>query len=198
MRIEKKLLTIILLLFASACFAQKNEVVAYAMGNWNPTYFATQNGNVFAGETSPGVGYGLSYSRALNKRNALTLLAGEDNIDALLYEGNNQFFTWSIRRYEVSVSAVQQWTHKKTGVTGFIFEGPGAIVTHSSPKLSGWSANFAIMTGFGVAVPMNNHFSWQARMSFEDSNTGCYGDKGCHFAEWAVTQNAWSGLAVSW
>lgn len=195
--VKKTALALLLLLLLSfPCFAQKNEAAAYALGNFNPAYFAVSYGVIFAGDTTPGTGYGLGYSRKLTKHNALGIIAGTDIIDAQLYDGNNQFDVWSLRRYEVSIVAVQQFTHG--GVTGFIFEGPGTIITVASPKLSGTSANLALTTGFGVDMPMTNHLSWQSRLSFVDSNPGCYGDRACHYASWSVAQDLWSGIAVRW
>lgn len=185
-----------LLLFPALCFAQKNEVTAYVMGNFNPAYFAVQSGSIFAGDNSAAIAYGLDYIRTLSKHNALGLLAGTDNVLAELYNGNNSFQTWTLRRYEVSILAQQQFKHKSW--TGFMFEGPAVILTRSSPLLTGTTGTFAVTTGFGFEYAFSKHFGERSRLSFLDSNTGCYGDHACHSARWSVAQDLWSGLAFRW
>lgn len=184
------------MLFAQVLFAQRNEAAGYAMGNFNPAYFANQSGTIFAGDNTAAIGFGVDYDRTLTRHNAVGILAGQDDVSAEIYEGGNNFFTWRLRRYEVSILAQQQFAHKK--LTGFIFEGPGVIVTHSSPQLSGWTGNFAVVTGFGFDYAFAKHLAARTRVSFEDSNAGCYEDKSCSQARWSVAQDLWSGVAFKW
>jgi hypothetical protein len=192
----KLLSALLALVICATANAQKNEAAAYALGNFNPAYFATQTGQIFAGDNTAAIGYGVDYNRTLTKHNAIGILVGQDSVQAELFEGNNSFFRWKLRRYEVSILASQQFTRKR--LTGFIFEGPGAIVTNGGAALSGWTGNFAIVTGFGVEYSFTKHFGERTRVSFEDSNTGCYGDRLCNQARWSVAQDLWSGLSFRW
>lgn len=184
------------MLLANSLFGQRNEAAGYAMGNFNPAYFANQSGTIFAGDNTAAIGFGFDYDRALTRHNAIGILAGQDDVTAELYEGKNTFDTWTLKRYEVSVLATQQFTRKK--ITGFIFEGPGAIVTDGGAKESGWTANFAVVTGFGFDYAIAKHLAMRTRVSFEDSNAGCYLDKSCNQARWSVAQDLWSGFAFKW
>lgn len=185
----------LLAFIASPLFAQSNQVTAYALGNFNPAYFANQNG-IFAGDNTAAIGWGIDYDRTLTKHNSAAILFGQDDVKAELYQGNNTLDTWGLRRYEVSILAEQHFSHKAW--TGFIFEGPGAIVTHSAPQLSGWTGNISIVSGFGFTYAIDKHFGIKTRASFEDSNAGCYEDRHCSQARWSVAQDLWSGLQVKW
>ena len=193
----KFITALFLVVLSTFVFAQqRNEVSGYALGNFNPAYFAVQSGQEFAGSTAAGIGWGADYTRTLTKHNAISILYGQNPSDAQLFTGNNQFYTWTLKRYEISVQAIQQFHHKRYGA--FIFEGPGAIVTNGGSTLSGWTGNFAFVSGFGFEYQFNKHFYSKSRVSFEDSNTGCYADKACFHSTWSVAQDLWSGIAFKW
>ncbi len=179
----------------------KNEVAVYALANFNPAYFAVQSGVEFAGDTTPGIGWGADYSRTLSKHNAVGILYGQNSSEAQLFQGT-QFLpccngaTWPLQRYEVSIQAVQQFERGRWGA--FIFEGPGTIVTNGGANESGWTANFAVISGFGFDVRLTRRLFARSRVSFEDSNTGCYYDRACNQATWSVAQDLWSGIAFKW
>ena len=195
------------LLLTSPLFAQ-NQVGVFAIGNFNPAHYIqlnTQGGQLIVSSMSDEMGGGAEYRRTIGPDWQVGLLYLQDEVQAKLfwstaYSPNTGVTVgesvWPLMRYEADVLVtrnVPAW-HK---ITPFLQGGPGWIVTDSLVKNSGWSHNFAFVSGYGFDYAVTKRITARVGTTLDLARTGCYGDHTCN-ASWAVAQNLRAGFVFSW
>jgi len=200
----KHICTLLLILSTAVCGAQefKNEIAISAVGNLNSiSYITLHDGTPVTSSQKSSVGGGFEYRRWLSPHLALGGLFEQNSSDGMLLPARNPvpwkftYYYWPQMHYEMGVLLTERFAAGKR-ITPFFHEGAGANVTDGYDN-SGWSHNFAFITGFGADYQVGKRTALRAGMNILNTKTGCYGDHTCQ-QTFSNVQDLTLGVVYRW
>jgi len=200
----KYICTLILILSTAACAAQemRNEIAISAVGNLNSaSYIYLRGGTPVMSTQKSSVGGGMEYRRWLSPHLALGALFEQNPSDGKLLTtynhppGRYDYHYWPQMHYETGVVLTERFAAGKK-VTPFFHEGAGGVITNGYDN-SGWSHDFAFITGFGADYEIGKRTAMRAGMNILNTKTGCYGDHTCR-QTWSNIQDLTLGVVYRW
>ena len=212
----KHICTLLLILSTAVCGAQelKNELAVSAVGNLNSVSYIflsqrvftadgalSQDGRPTTSSQKSSVGWGMEYRRWLSPHYALGAIFEQNTSDGKLlpagYPVGNEYlyYYWPQMHYESGVLLTERFP---AGVrfTPFLHEGAGGNITDGYDN-SGWSHDFAFITGFGVDYALSARTALRVGMNILNTRTGCYGDHTCR-QTWSNVQDLKLGVVYRW
>lgn len=200
----KHICILLLILSTAVCGSQelKNEIAISAVGNLNSvSYIYLSNGLPVTSSQKSSVGWGMEYRHWLAPHYALGAIFEQNTSDGKLLPAadgtpyNYRYYNWPQMHYETGVLMTERFAAGKR-LTAFVHEGAGGNLTNGY-DISGWSHDFAFITGFGVDFPLKARTAMRAGMNILNTRTGCYGDHTCH-QTWSNVQDLTLGFVYRW
>lgn len=185
-------------LFALPLFAQRNDLGAFAVGNFNGGSFI-----YIQGDTPVDVAYRSSAGVGVEYRHWLTpsIAAGvwwmsNPSTGIQFTSSNNPYhYDFPLIRYEFAAPmTVRLWQHSR--IKPFFQLGVGYIVTQSlqASSLAGWSHDPNLIGGGGFDYDLSSQWEARAAVLIWDGPQGCYDDPTCR-ASIGQTQDLRVGMA---
>ena len=209
-------LAFFILLASVTAAAQKNEITASAVGNFNPvTYVNIQQTIPTMGSSQKSsIGGGVEYNRWFNPSHAFGIVYEQNPSDGKLHGASNgKWYIFPLMRYELLGMFTQRFSVVRTSpygpegirqvsrLTPFLEEGAGAVVTRETDPgnngLAGWSHTMAFSMGVGSDYWINRRLSFRISTVILADQTGCYDDPTCA-PTWGLSHDLKTGFTWKW
>ena len=201
----KRICSLLLILSTAVCGAQelKNEIAISAVGNLNSaSYIYLSDATPVTSSQKSSVGWGMEYRHWLSPHYAVGALFEQNPSDGKLLPAYTSakphvfhYYMWPQMHYDMGVVLTERFAASKR-ITPFFHEGAGGNITNGYDN-SGWSHNFAFITGFGADYAVGKRTALRAGMNILNTKTGCYGDHTCR-QTWSNVQNLTLGAVYRW
>jgi hypothetical protein len=183
----RKVIAVLILSMAVSCFAQRNEVGIFAIGNLNShAYSVTLGANTtnpigIVGSNRSALAGGIEYRRSLNPIIAFGgIFTGGPSDGKLIvpawYEQQTTYI-WPMAQYKL-MGLVTERAPYFGKWTPYLSEGFGTVLTDGYAN-SGWTGEPAIPFGFGIDYQINKRLAVRVGDRWILTKIGCYGDRTC-------------------